>query len=144
MKTQKLDQLVRMGMEFWDHFRKYEQMDSDKSMLKNKTLMFISSKRSVSISDIAKQFNISLPAASTLVKRLRKTELIERKENPENRRSTIIKVTPKGHEFIACQEENMRNEFKSIFEGIEEKDIDTYLKVQRKIVQNMKRVQSQS
>lgn len=50
----------------------------------------------MTITEVAQHTALSLGAASGLVERLVKRGLIERSENPDNRRSKNVKLTPAG------------------------------------------------
>lgn len=53
-------------------------------------------RKSMTITEVAQHTALSLGAASGLVERLVKRGLIERSENPDNRRSKNVKLTPAG------------------------------------------------
>jgi len=52
-----------------------------------------------SVKDIANRIQLDSPAVTGLIDRLVKEDLIERKEDPEDRRSLKIHLTPKGREL---------------------------------------------
>ncbi|GGE37648.1 transcriptional regulator [Pullulanibacillus camelliae] len=65
-------------------------------------------------------------------------EFLERKRNPEDRRSFVIGLTKKGEaltEQLYCEVDSV---FQKIVNGISEKDIDTYRQVLSKLHRNMK------
>jgi DNA-binding MarR family transcriptional regulator len=52
------------------------------------------------VSDIGALANVSNAAASQLVERLVQQELVERREDPANRRTKTLKLSEKGKELI--------------------------------------------
>jgi DNA-binding MarR family transcriptional regulator len=63
-------------------------------------LHIIDQEKSISIQDISLRLNLSLSATSRLVDELVKTELLDRVEDQENRRSKILTLTPQGQDFL--------------------------------------------
>lgn len=54
----------------------------------------------VNINDIATKLNLSMSATSRMIDELVKKELIERKENQENRRAKTLSLTLPGKKFM--------------------------------------------
>jgi MarR family transcriptional regulator, organic hydroperoxide resistance regulator len=52
------------------------------------------------VSDISERFDISSAAASQLVEKLVQSGLIQREEDPNDRRAKLLNLTPKGKDFI--------------------------------------------
>ena len=63
-------------------------------------LMFIYHSGECQVSDIGLLADASKAAASQLVERLVQQGLVERYEDPANRRTKIVKLSSKGHELI--------------------------------------------
>jgi DNA-binding MarR family transcriptional regulator len=63
-------------------------------------LMHLYSRSNCGISDIGERMDISAPAASQMVDRLVQHGLVERTEDPHDRRAKMLTLTPKGRELI--------------------------------------------
>jgi DNA-binding MarR family transcriptional regulator len=63
-------------------------------------LMYLYSRSTCGISDIGERMDISAPAASQMVDRLVQHGLVERTEDPHDRRAKMLALTPKGRELI--------------------------------------------
>jgi DNA-binding MarR family transcriptional regulator len=68
-------------------------------------LMFLHHGGGKGVHDIGDRMDISSAAASQLVDRLVNAGLVERSEDPEDRRGRKIAVTPKGREFVEKSEQ---------------------------------------
>ena len=64
------------------------------------TLFGLSQRVPFSISDIGAQLGVSMAASSQLVDRLVKLELVERAENPLDRRVKNLNITDKGKKLV--------------------------------------------
>jgi DNA-binding MarR family transcriptional regulator len=64
------------------------------------TLHIVDRESSVNINDIATRLNLSMSASSRMIDELVKKELIERKEDPENRRSKMLTLSTSGNKFM--------------------------------------------
>lgn len=85
----------------------------------------------VSVRDIETRVAMEKYEVSRAAKRLRESGLIERKENPEDRRLVILSLTPKGREMMAellpmaqahqdALEERLGAAFRQLEAGLEE------------------------
>src|SRR5579871_582718 len=72
----------------------------DVSMAQIKTLITLSDVRTATIGEIAAKLGIGLPTASHLVEKLVQLGLVERAEDPEDRRRAIARLTAKGDELV--------------------------------------------
>jgi DNA-binding MarR family transcriptional regulator len=63
-------------------------------------LMHIHYRHSCGISHLSEHLDVSAPAASQLVDRLVQHGLLERTEDPNDRRAKVLALTPKGRELI--------------------------------------------
>jgi DNA-binding MarR family transcriptional regulator len=65
-----------------------------------RTLFIIAHSKKSSVVQISKHLGIGEPTASHLADRLAQVGLIERSEDPVDRRRTILRLSPKGEELI--------------------------------------------
>ncbi|MFH1504127.1 MAG: MarR family transcriptional regulator [Candidatus Omnitrophota bacterium] len=87
----------------------------------------------VKMKDIAKDFNISLPAATGIVQRLFNLELVKRVDDKADRRIVRIVVTPKGKKIVNQVSAKRKEFIGSIFSRLSEKERQDYLKILRKL-----------
>ena len=74
-------------------------IDLDLSMAQLKTLMTLYNRGPMSIGQIAECLDIGQPTASHLVDRLVQTGLVQRTEDPLDRRRTLAQLSPGGQEL---------------------------------------------
>lgn len=63
-------------------------------------LHIVDREKTVNINDISSKLNLSMSATSRMIDELVKKELIQRKENQDNRRAKIISLTSSGEKFM--------------------------------------------
>lgn len=63
-------------------------------------LHIIDRDKTVNVNDISIKLNLSMSATSRMIDELVKKELIQRKEDQDNRRAKIISLTPSGETFM--------------------------------------------
>lgn len=63
-------------------------------------LHIIDCDKTVNVNDISNKLNLSMSATSRMIDELVKKELIQRKEDQDNRRAKIISLTPAGETFM--------------------------------------------
>lgn len=83
-----------------------------------------------SIKDIAKLMNITMASASSLVKGMEKAGLVERALSPNDRRASIIKVSPSGKEILKKAREHITQ---GTFEKLSQAEKETLLIIFKKI-----------
>ncbi len=86
-------ELFRMTMPSWIHL--------DLTMGQFRTLVVVASKQAVSVSAVAETLEVSKPTASTLVDQLVQRGLVERTEDTEDRRRTMVALSQMGREMLA-------------------------------------------
>ncbi|MCH7587514.1 MAG: MarR family transcriptional regulator [Chloroflexi bacterium] len=98
--SEKLDQALREWVKVFMRRSMHEFLRSSKdsglSMAQQRTLMRLHFHGSVQISEIGDDLDISAAAASQMVDRLVNLGLLERTEDPEDRRVKRINVTKRG------------------------------------------------
>jgi DNA-binding MarR family transcriptional regulator len=94
------------------------QLDLTMGQLK---ALFVLADGASTVGGLAGALGIGKPAASILVDRLFQVELITREEDPCDRRRTLVRLTPRGHELVAQlrqgSEERLRNLLSQLAEG---------------------------
>jgi DNA-binding MarR family transcriptional regulator len=82
------------------------------SILQIQTLLYLKQNEKASMSDIADNFHIELPSATSLVNKLCEQKLVQRFEDQEDRRLVRINLTPIGISLLdeAMQERRAKLE----------------------------------
>jgi DNA-binding MarR family transcriptional regulator len=74
------------------------QMDA--TMAQVKTMLTISMKSNASVGDVAHVTGVGLPAASATLDRLVQQGLVDRSEDPTDRRRTLVSLTDEGRQMV--------------------------------------------
>ncbi|WP_293915088.1 MarR family transcriptional regulator [Deinococcus sp.] len=69
----------------------------------------------ISLTLLGEQLGVSLPATSQLIQELVRRELMERRENPDNRREKLLALSGKGQEFLSTHERVMMGAYAEVF-----------------------------
>ena len=86
-------ELFRMTMPHWIHL--------DLTMGQLRTLAVVASRQAVNVSTLAETLEVSKPTASTLVDQLVQRGLVERTEDAEDRRRTMVALSQAGSDMMA-------------------------------------------
>jgi DNA-binding MarR family transcriptional regulator len=91
-----MDVFMHRSMSGWRHYVRTNGL----SMPQFSILMRLHYRGECGISNISEHMDISAAAASQLVERLVQSGLIERTEDPHDRRARQLRLTEKGNQFI--------------------------------------------
>ncbi|GGO28831.1 MarR family winged helix-turn-helix transcriptional regulator [Deinococcus humi] len=69
----------------------------------------------ISVTVLAEQLGVSLPATSQLIQELVGRKLMERRENPQDRREKLLALSEKGQQFLTVKEKNMMGAYSEVF-----------------------------
>ena len=97
------------------------------------SLDLIDSHGPMKMKDIAKELNISLPAATGMIDRLYHLELVKREFDPKDRRVIKIVLTPRGRKILKNTKENRKKAIEEVFSGLSAKERRDYLNIVRKV-----------
>ena len=75
------------------------------------------------VSDLAAAVKQPLPAVSRALRQLEQDGLIERITDPNDRRKTLVRITPKGYELCHQCEQALRNYFASVLARLEPEQV---------------------
>ena len=102
--TPQLIQTIRQFMDFAMHHSMRERVHFAKatglSMPQFGILMQLHYRGNCGVSDIGERFDITNAAASQLVEKLVQSRLIQREEDPNDRRAKLLNLTDKGRQLI--------------------------------------------
>jgi DNA-binding MarR family transcriptional regulator len=97
------------------------------------SLELIDSHGSLKMKEIAKELNVSLPAATGMIDRLYHLSLVKREFEPKDRRVIKIVLTAKGKKVLADVREKRRKAIEEVFSNLSEKERQSYLRILRKV-----------
>lgn len=69
----------------------------------------------LSVTALAEQLGVSLPATSQLIQELVGRRLMERRENPQDRREKLLALSEKGQQFLSVKEKTMMGAYDALF-----------------------------
>ncbi len=92
-----MDVFMHRSMRGWTHFAKSTGL----TMPQFSILMQLHHKGSCGMSEISERFDITNAAASQLVDKLVQSGLVERAEDPSDRRAKTLNLTDKGTSLVA-------------------------------------------
>lgn len=90
--------------DFFNHLK-----HTDLSILQAYALTFLSFKGPIKVSDLCEHMMVSPAAATQMVDRLEKLEMVTRTADPKDRRVRRIVVLEKGEQFVQAQFVNSQN-----------------------------------
>ena len=79
------------------------------------------------LSEVTDTLNISKSSASTLVERMVVKGVLERKQDPDNRRRVLITVAKQAHKFQKTIEQELVKELKKIATNMSEDDFNKWV-----------------
>lgn len=130
--------------EILDHFQRISNLerfepkvwlDLNLTIVQLKTLFFIDSRGSTHFKNLADALGVTPPSVTGIIDRLVEQDLVSRKENPENRRTQILKVTPKGKDLLANLKEIHRGKMTSILVQLSLRDLTELARIIKNLVE---------
>jgi DNA-binding MarR family transcriptional regulator len=91
-----MDMFMHRSMQGWHHFAKSTGI----SMPQFSILMQLHYKGTCGMSELSERFDVSAAAASQLVDKLVQSDLLERVEDPHDRRAKKLSLSPKGAALV--------------------------------------------
>ena len=107
------------------------------SFLQIQTLVFVAKNKAVSMSDIAQNFNIELPSATSLIQKLVKAELLERKTDPKDRRIVKILLTKEGKTLLKTIMKHRKKKIQQHLSLLSDTEKKQLLKILKKMIVKM-------
>lgn len=99
----------------------------------------LSLRKEIPMSELAKQMNVTCPAATGLIDRLIAQGLVARQGDPEDRRVIRISLTPKGRRALNNIWDQKRRMIQEVFGQIPAADRAQYLATLEKVVEILSR-----
>jgi len=89
--------------------------------------------KKTNIKDIAEAMEMSSSAATQLVDVLVQSGYVTRQEDPKDRRSVQLELSPKGEEHIAASKEKRIAEMAGLFDALSDSELEEFLQLHKKI-----------
>jgi DNA-binding MarR family transcriptional regulator len=96
-------------------------------------LTLIEHSKKTNIKEIAEALEMSSSAATQLVDVLVQAELVLRQEDPEDRRSVQLELSPKGKKHIAATKEKRISEMAEVFDTLTDSELKEFVRLHKKI-----------
>ncbi|MET7696441.1 MarR family transcriptional regulator [Streptomyces sp. NPDC005485] len=93
-------ELVSLEIELWDGIEGRLRAEYDLALTSFEVLHLLLRRPGRRIQDIAEEFSITVGGTSKVVDRLEAAGLCGRRANPNDRRSSIVELTPEGRKLV--------------------------------------------
>jgi DNA-binding MarR family transcriptional regulator len=116
-KNKLIDQIIEVQRQIDRARRQYETdiwMVSPLTRAQLKSLFFISNQGRTCLVDLANALGVTPTNITGIIDRLAKQGLVNRDENPRDRRMFLISTTEKGEEFVASLRARNKNYWKNV------------------------------
>lgn len=107
---------IRKGIET-SAFDVFTEMDLTLTQLRT-VFVLAEMDAEVSINEIAERVHISVATAGRTVERLARWELVDRREDPQDRRSKLVSLTTEGKKLTDIQIEGVRRRIRSFSDSL--------------------------
>lgn len=82
---------------------------------------------------LGEKLNVSMPRVLSILNSLESKKLISKKKCQQDKRKSILYITSLGKEMILQERDSTINQLTKIIEKLEEKEIDEYIRIVKKI-----------
>lgn len=93
------------------------------------TLSYVAQKPGCTMTEVADVLDLNKSAASGMLSRLERAELVTREPNPRDGRGACLSLTPKGEQVRAASRSVFRRTMADLTEGVSQAELETTLKV---------------
>lgn len=91
------------------------------------------------LNKVAELLGIEAPFVTEMVKALKRKGYVEQAVDAKDSRAKILKLTPKGREFVPVLDASLKTKLRFLLSGANPKDVYAYLKVLEIIIENEKK-----
>jgi DNA-binding MarR family transcriptional regulator len=110
-------------------------LDLDLTLQQLKSLMVITASGSMPVSRLAELLHLQRSATSTLVDHLVHLGLFARAEDRDDRRRTLVDLTPSGREMVTRLRQGREDLMRAALEQLTDEDLHTTIRVLRTIAE---------
>lgn len=128
----KFSRLLKGDMRFDSEFSKL-------SMLQIQALVFLKKHNNAQMGEIAQYFNIELPSATSLINKITKLGLAERKADKKDRRLVLIALTKEGTTLLQKAMEERSKKLTKTLSYLSEKDKQELLRIMKTVTDTMEK-----
>jgi MarR family transcriptional regulator, organic hydroperoxide resistance regulator len=93
-----------------------------------KSMFFIANESSVNFRTLAKALKVTPSNVTGIIDRLVEQQLVSRKENPEDRRMSMLQLTAKGTKLISGLREMRDTQMLKVLKNLSEDELNTIMK----------------
>lgn len=97
------------------------------TMAQLKGVLVLGRKLELPVGGLARELSVGLPAASAVVDRLVEQGLVNRKEDPADRRRTLVRLSPDGEELLVRLRRGSQEAFTIWMQQMREDDLHSLL-----------------
>ncbi len=123
-----LDRLLFNVMAAIYHFEQHKVALFDLNFEAFYLLFFLRRRSSASMGEIAAELNIHISTASRVVDRLEKRNLVSRKKNPNDRRTTLVCLEPEGENMVNLSQNHSYELIKANLKQFNPDDLAAFVK----------------
>ena len=125
--------LVRLETELWDAVDERLRITVDLPLSWYEPMLIIDQRAGCRVHDIAESLSITVGGTSKLVDRIETAGLCQRRPNPDDRRSSLIALTPAGQERLASATAEVDDEVARRFAAVPDSTLDRFHAVIRRL-----------
>jgi DNA-binding MarR family transcriptional regulator len=107
---QLFDDLIRFEIELWNAVDARLRAEFQLTMGSFDTMRVIGRLGSCRVQDLAQELSITVGGVSKVIDRIEASGYCERRSNPDDRRSSIIELTPNGQDLLVAASAAFRSE----------------------------------
>lgn len=107
------DELIRFEIELWNAVDARLRADCGLMLSRFEPMRVISRRTPCRVQDIAVEMSITVGGASKLVDRIEAAGHCRRRPNPDDKRSSVIELTPAGRRLLAAASASFEDELHS-------------------------------
>jgi len=117
----------------------FDSKTSQLTILQLQTLIFINKQETVTMSDVAKKFKITLPTATSLSDKLVKSELVERTHSVSDRRVVTLQLTIEGTRILNEAMKQRRVKATKLLSYLSEDEKVSLLKIMKSLLDTIQK-----
>lgn len=91
----------------------------------------------MAVSDLADKLSVSCPAVSRSIGSMADEGLVERSTDPDDKRSTYIKISPKGLKAYIATKDQVHLLIEEVLDKYDQEDLDSFLKMGQNIADDL-------
>ena len=104
------------------------------SLSQFRVLMVLHHYGPMNVNELKKKLNIAQSTASELIERLVQQQMLAKERSPEDKRKTLLVLTPRAKKLIRTQHNRSKNYYRNMFSKLDKSD-------QRRLVESFEQIQ---